>query len=41
MHPDRAYLPHHMPDWQRHGLARAGDGLALFSAMVQAARDAT
>ncbi|MEZ5965901.1 MAG: phosphoribosylformylglycinamidine synthase I [Planctomycetota bacterium] len=36
-HPDRAYLPHHMPDWQRHGLAPAGDGLVLFESMVKAA----
>lgn len=36
-HPDRAYLPYHMPNWRREGLARAGDGLALFAAMVKAA----
>jgi phosphoribosylformylglycinamidine synthase len=39
-HPDRAYLPHHMPDWRREGLAAAGDGLALFEAMVKAAAGA-
>jgi phosphoribosylformylglycinamidine synthase len=37
-HPDRAYLPHHMPNWRRDGLAAAGDGMALFSAMVRAAK---
>jgi phosphoribosylformylglycinamidine synthase len=35
-HPDRAYLPHHMPDWRRTGLGKDGDGLALFAAMVRA-----
>lgn len=39
-HPDRAYLPHHMPDWRRTGLGKVGDGLALFESMVRAARDA-
>jgi phosphoribosylformylglycinamidine synthase len=34
-HPDRAYLPHHMPDWRRQGMRRDGDGLALFAAMVK------
>lgn len=37
-HPDRSYLGHHMPQWRRDGLATAGDGLALFAAMVQVAR---
>ena len=40
-HPDRAYLPHHMPDWRRTGLGKVGDGLALFESMVRAARDAS
>lgn len=37
-HPDRAYLPHHMPDWRRTGMPGAGDGMAVFTAMVAAAR---
>ena len=37
-HPDRAYLPHHMPGWQRKQLAEHGDGMAIFEAMVAAAR---
>ncbi len=37
-HPDRAYLPHHMPHWSRSGLAPVGDGLVLFESMVRAAR---
>jgi phosphoribosylformylglycinamidine synthase len=37
-HPDRAYLPHHMPDWRRQGLAAHGDGFVLFERMVAAAR---
>lgn len=37
-HPDRAYLPHHMPDWARTGLAAQGDGLELFAAMVRTAQ---
>lgn len=36
-HPDRAYLPHHMPNWRRDGLGKSGDGLVLFEAMVKAA----
>ncbi len=36
-HPDRAYLAHHMPNWRRDGLAKDGDGLALFASMVKAA----
>ncbi|HLU39987.1 MAG TPA: phosphoribosylformylglycinamidine synthase subunit PurQ [Planctomycetota bacterium] len=36
-HPDRAYLPYLMPDWQRTGLPPRGDGFALFEAMVRAA----
>lgn len=36
-HPDRAYLPHHMPDWRHDGLGKHGDGLALFAALVKAA----
>ncbi len=37
-HPDRAYLPWHMPDWRRTGLPVQGDGMALFEAMVRVAR---
>jgi phosphoribosylformylglycinamidine synthase len=37
-HPDRAYLPWLMPDWRRTGLAKDGEGMALFTAMVQAAQ---
>jgi len=39
-HPDRAYLPHHMPGWRREGLATHGDGMVIFEAMVKAARAA-
>ena len=38
-HPDRAYLPHHMPHWRRQGLADKGDGMAIFAAMVKAAQN--
>ena len=37
-HPDRAYLPHHMPDWRRRGLGAEGDGMGLFRTMVGVAR---
>lgn len=37
-HPDRAYLPHHMPTWRRTGWPEAGDGMELFATMVQVAR---
>ena len=37
-HPDRAYLPHHMPDWRRQALREAGDGMVVFEGMVRAAR---
>lgn len=42
-HPDRAYLPTHMPDWRRVALQRGeldedGDGMELFRAMVRVAR---
>ena len=37
-HPDRAYLPWHMPAWQRTGMPEQGDGMALFAAMVEVAR---
>ncbi len=37
-HPDRAYLPHHMPNWQRDGLLAKGDGMHIFESMVQTAR---
>lgn len=40
-HPDRAYLPHHMPQWRRSGLASKGDGMVIFDAMVKAARGAS
>ena len=37
-HPDRAYLPFHMPQWRRDGLAEQGDGMAIFASMVTLAR---
>jgi len=37
-HPDRAYLPHHMPDWRSTGMPARGDGMEIFSAMVHVAR---
>lgn len=37
-HPDRAYLPHHMPDWRRVGLGDEGEGMVLFRNMVRVAR---
>ena len=37
-HPDRAYLPHLMPRWQREGLAANGDGNEVFRLLVAAAR---
>lgn len=37
-HPDRSYLPHHMPGWTRRGLASRGDGFVVFESMVRAAR---
>ena len=42
-HPDRAFLPTHMPDWRRTLLERGelpldGDGMGLFRAMVQVAQ---
>jgi phosphoribosylformylglycinamidine synthase len=42
-HPDRAYLPTHMPDWRRTQLERGalpedGDGMIVFREMVRAAR---
>jgi phosphoribosylformylglycinamidine synthase len=37
-HPDRAYLPHHLPRWRREGLPAHGDGMALFARMVAVAR---
>jgi phosphoribosylformylglycinamidine synthase len=39
-HPDRAYLPHHMPDWRRSGLPARGDGAVVFDNLVRAAREA-
>jgi phosphoribosylformylglycinamidine synthase len=36
-HPDRAYLPHHMPDWRRVGLPARGDGMEIFASMVRVA----
>ena len=42
-HPDRAYLPTHMPLWrttllQRGALPDDGDGMVVFRQMVQVAR---
>ena len=37
-HPDRAYLPHHMPDWRRTGLQEEGEGMVVFRNMVRVAR---
>ncbi|MHC4813283.1 MAG: phosphoribosylformylglycinamidine synthase subunit PurQ [Planctomycetota bacterium] len=37
-HPDRAYLPHHMPGWRRDRLLDKGDGMVIFEAMVKAAQ---
>ncbi|MBK8097637.1 MAG: phosphoribosylformylglycinamidine synthase subunit PurQ [Planctomycetes bacterium] len=42
-HPDRSYLPTHMPDWRRRQLAdgtlpRDGDGMVVFTEMVKVAR---
>ncbi len=41
-HPDRSYLPTHMPDWRRTLLARGalpedGDGMVVFREMVRVA----
>ena len=41
-HPDRSYLPTHMPDWRRTQLERGqlpkdGDGMVVFREMVRAA----
>jgi phosphoribosylformylglycinamidine synthase len=42
-HPDRSYLPTHMPDWrstqlERGSLPEHGDGMVVFREMVRAAR---
>lgn len=37
-HPDRAYLPHHMPQWRREGLGAQGDGMEVFASMVKVAK---
>ncbi|MFK7740040.1 MAG: phosphoribosylformylglycinamidine synthase I [Planctomycetota bacterium] len=42
-HPDRSYMPTHMPDWRRtqleHGkLPEDGDGMIVFREMVKAAK---
>lgn len=42
-HPDRSYLPTHMPDWRRTrlthgGLPEDGDGMVVFREMVKVAR---
>jgi len=42
-HPDRSYLPTHMPDWRRTQLDRGelpldGDGMVVFREMVKAAQ---
>ncbi len=36
-HPDRAYLPHLMPDWRREGLEDETESMRLFRSMVQVA----
>ena len=41
-HPDRSYLPTHMPDWRRTQLERGelpedGDGMVVFREMVKVA----
>ncbi|MCA8948726.1 MAG: phosphoribosylformylglycinamidine synthase subunit PurQ [Planctomycetes bacterium] len=42
-HPDRAYLPTHMPDWRRRQqdgeLPADGDGMVVFRELVQRARE--
>ncbi len=38
-HPDRAYLPHHMPDWRHNGLREEGEGMVLFRNMVRVAAE--
>jgi phosphoribosylformylglycinamidine synthase len=45
-HPDRSYLPVHMPDWRRTQLERGelpldGDGMVVFREMVRVARAET
>ena len=42
-HPDRSYLPTHMPDWRRAALDQGqlpndGDGMIVFREMVKAAK---
>ena len=42
-HPDRAFLPTHMPDWRRtqltaRSLPSDGDGMELFRRMISVAR---
>ena len=42
-HPDRSYLPTHMPDWRRTALQRGslpedGDGMVVFREMIKVAR---
>ena len=42
-HPDRSYLPTHMPNWRRTllddgALPTDGDGMVVFREMVRAAR---
>jgi len=42
-HPDRSYLPTHMPDWRRTLLERGslpedGDGMVVFREMVRVAK---
>jgi phosphoribosylformylglycinamidine synthase len=36
-HPDRAYLPHLMPDWRRNGLQEETESMRLFRSMVRVA----
>ncbi len=35
-HPDRSYLPHHMPAWRREAPTEHGEGFQVFERMVAA-----
>jgi phosphoribosylformylglycinamidine synthase len=37
-HPDRAYLPHLMPNWRRDGLEEETSSMRLFRSMVKVAQ---
>ena len=37
-HPDRAYLPHLMPNWRRDGLEQETESMRLFRSMVKVAQ---